>query len=248
MNLTLMKKNLIGKIVLVTGANRGIGKALVEKLSELGAKVIMVARNREKGKKVLREFSSKGFQIDLKIADLAMVSDINRLYKEISRKYNHLDILINNAAINIEDSGTKIETIDLNITEKIMKVNFRGVLLMCRNFIPLLKKAQLGRIINISSGIGRLSVERPNNYPSYPSYSISKTAVNAITKILDKELKGDNIMIFSVDPGWVKTDLGGPNAVLSVKEGIETPIYLATENPSKLNSGFFYFNKKVVEW
>ncbi len=126
-----------------------------------------------------------------------------------------------------------------------MDINLRGTILMCKYFIPLLKKSDSGRIINFSSGLGQLSFLRTG---PYPSYSISKTAVNAVTKILADELKNTKIMVFSVDPGWVKTDMGGPMAPLSIEEGIDTPVWLALAPEKELKSGYFYKERKIIEW
>jgi len=82
----------------------------------------------------------------------------------------------------------------------------------------------------------------------HSSYSISKTAVNAISKILTDELRNTNIIVNSVDPGWIRTDMGGPNAPLSTEEGIDTAIWLATEKPENIKSGYFYKERKIIEW
>jgi NAD(P)-dependent dehydrogenase (short-subunit alcohol dehydrogenase family) len=116
---------------------------------------------------------------------------------------------------------------------------------MCKELIPLLKKSQSGRIINFSSGLGQLSVPRMG---PFPAYSMSKTAVNALTKVLADEVKDSSIIVTSVDPGWVATDMGGPNAMLSIDEGIDTPFWLATAPASELHSGYFYKERKILDW
>ena len=126
-----------------------------------------------------------------------------------------------------------------------MNINLRGSLLMCSKFIPLIKKSESGRIVNFSSGLGELT---PDRMGPFPSYSISKTAVNMLTKFLAAELKDDNVIVNSVDPGWVKTDMGGPNAMMEIPEGIDTPIWLATADSSELKSGFFYKERKIIDW
>jgi len=234
-----------GKIIIITGANRGMGKSMTQKLAEMGATVYMVCRDEESGFTVENEFKASNLRVRLKIADLENVEDINTLVQEITEEQDHIDVLINNGAVNLEKATTRIENIPLEILERTMDINFRGTLLMSQKCIPLLKKSTSGRIINFSSGLGQLTVDKMDYYPGY---SISKTAVNAITKNLAYELKDTSVVVFSVDPGWVKTSLGGPDAPLSIDEGIRTPIFLATEPASNLKSGEFYKEKKILGW
>ncbi len=240
-----MIMNLKGKTIIITGANRGLGKAMTHKLAKSGAFVYMVCRDPETGSDVEQKFRDEGLNISLKIADLENIQDIDNLFNEIKEEKDYVDILINNAGVNLEDPDTRIENLDLNILERTMNINFRGVIYTCQKFLPLLKKSPEARIINFSSGLGQLTVPRMGYYPGY---SISKTAVNAITKNLANELIDTNIMVFSVDPGWVKTRLGGPEAPLEIEEGIDTAIYLATESVEKLQTGEFYKERQVLGW
>jgi NAD(P)-dependent dehydrogenase (short-subunit alcohol dehydrogenase family) len=116
---------------------------------------------------------------------------------------------------------------------------------MCKKFLPLLLKSKDARIINVSSSAGKLSGERQ---VYYPAYSISKTSLNALTKVLAHEVSKEGIMVFSVDPGWVRTELGGEEAPYSIEEGIDTAVYLVTEERAKLMSGSFYFQRQVIDW
>ncbi len=234
-----------GKTAVVTGANRGMGFAMSEKLAGLGAKVIMVCRSSKTGGEAVSKLKSKNLDVVLKTADVENPKDIEKLGREISEKFPLIDVLINNAGTNTEPGEVTIETIDIALFEKIININLRGTILMCKYFIPMLKKSASGRIINFSSGLAQLSVPRMG---PYPSYSISKTAVNAVTKLLADELKDTNILVFSTDPGWVKTDMGGPEAPLEIQEGIDTPIWLAIEDAGKLQSGYFYKERKILGW
>jgi len=234
-----------GKTAVITGANRGLGFAMSEKLASLGTKVIMVCRSQKTGEEAVSKLKSRNLDIILKTADVETPKDIEKLAGEISEKFPLIDVLINNAGVNSEPGEVTIETINIGLFEKIMNINLRGTILMCKYFIPMLKRAPSGRIINFSSGLAQLSVPRMG---PYPSYSISKTAVNAVTKLLADELKDTNVMVFSTDPGWVKTDMGGPEAPLNIQEGIDTPIWLATEDADKLQSGYFYKERKILGW
>jgi len=235
----------MGKIALITGATRGLGFAMSEKLATLGFKIIMACREEKTGKISYQKLKDKNLDVVFETCDVERISDIDNLYNSVSKKFDHLDVLINNAGINIEPPSTKIENIDLKLFEKIMNVNLRGSLYMCSKFITLLKKSKDARIINFASGLAQLSVPRMG---PYPSYSISKTAVNQLTWFLAEELKNTSVKVFSVDPGWVKTDMGGPNAMLEIEDGIDTPIWLATEDATKLKSGFFYKERKIIPW
>lgn len=236
---------MVDKIVVITGANRGIGYALSDELSGMGCTVIMVCRKKETGEPAFQKLQNLGRKVVLKIADVSNADQITALGKEVEAEFSHIDVLINNAAVNIDPENQGIENIDLDILETTLQTNVIGPVWMCRTFIPLLKKSKDGRIINFSSGLGQLTVPRMG---PFPAYSISKTAINALTKLADDELKDDNIMVVSLDPGWVKTDMGGPNAEMTIEEAIVTPVWLATGYRSEITSGEFYKEKKILGW
>lgn len=236
----------MNKTAIITGANRGLGKAMTENLAQKGFNVIMVCRDKTKALPVFSEFKDKGYAVELEIADMGNTDSIEAMAKRVKEHHSVIDVLINNAGINIEEyASTTIETIDLKTLQTTMNVNFYGIFWMCKMFVPLVKKSDDGRIINFSSGLGMLS--EPDMGP-FPAYSISKTAVNAITTKLSSELKESNVTVVSVDPGWVRTDLGGPEAELSIDEGIDTAIWLATAPANEIESGHFYKERKFLEW
>ncbi|MBY9006725.1 MAG: SDR family NAD(P)-dependent oxidoreductase [Candidatus Lokiarchaeota archaeon] len=238
-------KNLKGKTIIVTGANRGLGKAMTYAFAKMDAFVYMICRDPIMGKQVEKEFIDQGLNVGLKIADLEKIEDIGNVYNEIAAEKEYVDVLINNAGVNLEEPETRIENLDLNILKRTMDINFRGLLYTCQKFLYLLKNAPEARIINFSSGLGQLTVPRMGYYPGY---SISKTTVNALTKNLAYELKDTNVKVFSMDPGWIKTRLGGPEAPLEIEEGIDTTIYLVTEPAENLETGEFYKERKILGW
>jgi NAD(P)-dependent dehydrogenase (short-subunit alcohol dehydrogenase family) len=233
------------KIILITGATRGLGFAMSEKLASMGAKVIMACRDRKTGEKSYKTLKDRNLDVVFKLCDVEKTPDINIMYATVSKEFGHLDVLINNAGINCEPMTTTIETINLKIFEKIMNVNLRGTLWMISRFLPLLKVSDDARIINFSSGLSQLSVPRMG---PHISYSISKTAVNQLTWTFAEHLKDTKVKIFCVDPGWVKTDMGGQGAMLEIPQGIDTPVWLASEDADKLKSGYFYKERNILPW
>jgi NAD(P)-dependent dehydrogenase (short-subunit alcohol dehydrogenase family) len=203
-----------GKVALVTGANRGLGRALTQALAERGATVLMVCRDEDAGAEVEEELRASG-------------------------------LLVNCAGVNLDSAETTVENIPLAVLETTVAINFMGPFWMCKQFLPLLRQSPSGRIINFSSGIGRLTMDAMG---PYPAYSISKTAINALTKTLASEVAGTGIIVVAVDPGWARTDMGGPDAPLSIEEGIDTPLWLATADASELQSGRLYHLRKAVSW
>lgn len=233
------------KIAIITGANRGLGKALCEKLAQDGIYILLVSRNKQKTLPVLESIKKMGGDGIIKECDISSTTDIERFAAEVSQEFAVIDILINCAAINIDGPVVSIETMSLELMQQTLATNFYGTLWMCKHIVPLLRKSKDARIINFSSGLGQLSVPRMGNMPAY---SMSKTIVNAITKNLAEEVKDSNIIVTSVDPGWVLTDMGGPNAMLTIPEGIDTPYWLATTDSKNIISGEFYKERKILGW
>jgi NAD(P)-dependent dehydrogenase (short-subunit alcohol dehydrogenase family) len=205
----------------------------------------MVCRDVAAGQSAEEVLRDEGLDVSLFVADLESVPDIERLREDVEALFDRVDVLANCAGVNLDDEETTIEDLSLGVLTRTMNVNFRAPLWMCRSFIPLLRESESGRIINFTSGLGRLSVSRMG---PYPAYSISKTALNGLTRTLAAELADTDIMVFSVDPGWVRTDMGGPEAPLSVEEGIQTPLWLATADAEELESGCLYHRKEIVSW
>ena len=241
-----MVKNLDKKIALVTGANRGIGFEITRQLAKIGTLTILSSRNKTKGLVAQKKLQDEGLDIVYHQLDVTDSSSIHELVNFIKKEYGSLDILINNAGIVIDKEDSEDASIfhsKLDSIRKTMETNVYGPLLLCKEFIPLMKKNNFGRIVNISSGMGQLSEMNGN----YAGYRLSKVSLNALTKIFAEEIKGINILINSMCPGWVRTDMGGPNATRSTAEGAETAIWLATL-PDSGPSGGFFRDKKQIAW
>ena len=229
------------KVALVTGANQGIGLACVEELLEKGFKVILTARDEEKGQKAFKRFESNGkcFFHQLDIRDN---SSIKKVKEYIESEFGRLNILVNNAAINYD---TWQNVLDANLEEvsDTLDANLMGAWRVSQAFIPLMKRNGSGNIVNVSSGAGNLSSQNG----STPAYSMSKLALNALTMQLSSALRKDKILVNSVCPGWVRTSMGGLAAPRSANSAAKSIISIALlEDISK--SGNFYRDEEIIEW
>lgn len=134
------------------------------------------------------------------------------------------------------------ENVPLENVKRIMETNFYGAWRMIQAFVPLLQKSENGRIINVSSGMGELI----SLSGEYPGYSLSKASLNALTMMFSNELKGKGISVNAMCPGWVKTDMGGPDAPRTVNQGADTAVWLATEK--EIPNGKFFRDREEINW
>lgn len=236
-----MKPRFDKKIALVTGANRGIGFETSKQLSQLGLKVILTARDRTKGEHAAKELTDQGLDVVFHKLDVADKENIVSVYNAIEKNFLHLDVLVNNAAI-LYDSYQSTINADLDIVNQALETNLYGPWLLCQAFIPLMKRNNYGRIVNVSSGAGSLHYMNGGA----PAYGISKVALNALTKKLASELSGTNILVNSVDPGWVATDMGGKGG-RPVEEGAKGVVW-ACLLPDNGPSGGFFYDGQVEPW
>jgi NAD(P)-dependent dehydrogenase (short-subunit alcohol dehydrogenase family) len=234
----MLEKNLIA---LVTGANRGIGKQIALELAKAGAFVIVGARNEEEGLATRDLILRNGGRAEHFALDVSKEKSLLALQDFIMGSYGRLDILVNNAGIFL-DNGEFVNTSmeELNAT---LQTNVAGPLRLIQLFLPSMIQNNFGRIVNVSSGMGQLS----DMGSGYPAYRISKTAINAITRIAAQETSGKNIKVNSVCPGWVKTDMGGPNANRSIEKGAESIVWAALL-PDDAPTGKFFRDKQEIDW
>jgi len=230
------------KVALVTGGNRGIGLEVCRQLLKLDCKVVLASRNTSRGEEAYDKLSKEGLKPEIIKLDVLEDEDISGALRFIYEKFNQLDVLVNNAGVFI-DRDREAVNIDADVIKRTMDVNFFGVLKLTQKFIPLMKKNNFGHIINVSSNLGALS----KMAGGHPAYRISKASLNALTLILASELKGSNIMVNAMSPGWVRTDMGGYNANRSVEKGAETIVWLASRKKG-FASGRFFMDKELIEW
>jgi NAD(P)-dependent dehydrogenase (short-subunit alcohol dehydrogenase family) len=186
----------------------------------------------------IRKDYKKAWFHQLDVSEEQSIADVVTYFEENCER---LDVLINNAAI-LHDQNHASVQVSLPDMRETMETNLYGPMMVTRAVIPFLKKSDDPRVINISSTMGQLSTMGAG----YGAYRISKTALNALTVIQSKELARDGIKVNSMCPGWVKTEMGGPNAIRSLEEGAETAVWLATS--SNVPSGKFFKDKKEIPW
>ncbi|MFN7117740.1 MAG: SDR family NAD(P)-dependent oxidoreductase [Saprospiraceae bacterium] len=226
---------------LITGANRGIGKEIAWQLGKRGFQVFIGARSEASSREVVADFQQHDIHVGFLAIDVADAASISAAYENLKDQVNKLDVLVNNAGILLDEGAPLLQT-SLEDIHKTLAINTIGPLLVTQIFAPLLHSGS--RVVNVSSGAGAICGGM-GNYA--PVYSISKTALNAVTCQLAHALKAKGVVVNAVCPGWVRTDMGGPHASRSVEKGAETPVWLATEAPANL-TGKFFRDKKEISW
>ena len=189
-------------IVLVTGANRGLGKEVSRQLAEQNHIVLLTARSLEKATATVVELGHPNLMPAQ--LDVTNQGSISALYELVKQQFGRLDILINNAAINY-DTWQHATDADMGTVQETFETNVFGAWRLTQTFLPLLRQSSHPRIVNVSSGAGALNGMRGGT----PAYSMTKASLNALTLMLADELRGDNFLVNAVCPGWVATDMGG---------------------------------------
>jgi NAD(P)-dependent dehydrogenase (short-subunit alcohol dehydrogenase family) len=241
---------MITRVALVTGANRGIGFEIARQLALKKMKVLMGARNDERGTEARNRLADQGLDVHLIRIDVTDPTSMQAAVGRIKDEFGRLDVLVNNAGIMI-DPETRLLELSVALFQNTLETNAFGPLLLSQACVPIMKANHYGRIVNMSSTMGSLS-EIANPDSSYgqlpsPGYRLSKTLLNAITVLLAKELRDTNILVNSACPGWVHTEMGGNQAPLSPNQGAATPIWLATL-PDDGPTGGFFREQQPIPW
>lgn len=234
------------RIALVTGGNKGIGFEIVRQLARQGILVLLGARDEGRGKEAARQLRDEQLDVQFVLLDQTKPETIAAAAAQIEQRYGQLDILVNNAGI-LLDQGTPTSQLNDEALERTLETNVRGVIRVTLALLPLLQRSPAGRIVNISSSGGSLTQQSEGAWNFAPAYQMSKTTLNAFTVMLAQELKTTPIKVNSACPGWVKTDMGGPNAPGTTVEGADTPVWLATL-PADGPTGGFFSSRRPVPW
>ncbi|MGD0165952.1 MAG: SDR family NAD(P)-dependent oxidoreductase [Gaiellaceae bacterium] len=228
------------RVALVTGGNRGIGFEVCHQLGRLGYSVLLGARDLTQGEKAAGSLRGEGLNVASLKLDVTSEEDVERL-AELER----VDALVNNAGIAPDRAHP--DTSALHVPAGLVRLGFEtntlGPYRVCQQIVPIMQRHGYGRIVNVATGMAQLAEMNGRS----PGYRLSKTALNALTRVLADELRGMNILVNSVDPGWVKTDIGGRSAPLSPAEGADTIVWAATL-PDVGPTGGFFKEKKSIPW
>jgi NAD(P)-dependent dehydrogenase (short-subunit alcohol dehydrogenase family) len=218
------------RIALVTGANRGIGFEGCRQLKDKGLWVILTTRDGDQGLA-----QAKSLEVNFHPLDVTDQASVERLKTWVLETHGHLDVLVNNAALNHDADAADVMTHPAEMFRTTLETNTFGPLRLCQAFIPMMIVHGYGRVVNVSSGMGQLA-DMGN---AAPAYAVSKTALNALTRIFADAARGHNVLVNAVDPGWVCTAMGGPSATRSVGEGAKGIIWAATLPDGGPTGGFF---------
>ncbi len=231
------------KVALITGANRGIGFEIAKQLGRLGITVLVGARDRERGKTAADQLIKEGIEASTVILDVTDEKSVKLAAETIARDYGHLDILVNNAGIS-HDNGRKPSEMPLQAMRETYETNVFGVVNVTNAMLPLLRKSEMGRIVNISSSMGSLTSAANPTSPSAMlnllAYDSSKAALNSITLEYAKELRQTPIKINAADPGYVFGDR-------TAADGAKAAVRLATL-PNDGSSGTFQNENGIIAW
>jgi NAD(P)-dependent dehydrogenase (short-subunit alcohol dehydrogenase family) len=217
------------KIALVTGGNKGIGFEIVRGLLQAGCRVYLGAREAAKGQQAVAELAAEGDVHFLEV-DLANQATLDAAAAHLQREEGHLDILVNNAGINVPSDGLA-STAAVRSVEQALQTNFIGTLTATQTFLPLVKQAAAGRIVNVSSPLGSLTLSGQNDW-GLLGYSASKAALNMLTAQLAYELRDTTIKVNSAAPGYTATDLNGFAGTDTPAQGAAEAIRLALLPPN----------------
>jgi NAD(P)-dependent dehydrogenase (short-subunit alcohol dehydrogenase family) len=230
-----------GTLTLVTGANRGLGLEVCRQLSAAGWEVILTARDADKAQAAAEGLARDGLTVLPRQLDVADEASVWRLARELADQIERIDVLINNAGI-LYDTWQSAADADLEVVREAFETNTLGAWRTCQALLPMMRRSPHPRIVNVSSGAGAMA----EMAGGHPAYRTSKTALNALTRMLAAELRGDGFLVNSVCPGWVATDMGGPGG-RPLAEGAASIVWAATL-PADGPTGGFFRNGRPIDW
>ena len=235
------------RTALVTGANRGLGLETSRQLARLGLRVVVAARDADKAEAAAEMLRGEGLDVVSHQLDVANAESCARL-----GALGPVDVLVNNAAVMAESDENPLaagllsrSALDVapDVLLAAFETNTLGAYRVTQVLAPEMRSRGYGRIVNVSSGLGQLN----DMGAGFPAYRVSKAGLNALTRIFASEFRGHGVLVNSVCPGWVRTDMGGPQAQLGPEQGTETIVWAATL-PDNGPTGSFFRNKQTIPW
>ncbi len=238
------------KVALISGANKGIGLETARQLGKQGVTILLGARDLAKGEAAAAELKKEGIDARAVKLDVVDAADHAAVAKLIEKEFGALDILVNNAGVTFEGFGSNEPSkTPLDVLRKTLETNFFAVVALTQTLLPLVRKSEAGRIVNVSSILGSLSLQATEGSPIYDfkafAYDTSKAALNSFTIHLAHELKGTKIKVNSAHPGWVKTDMGTDAAPMEIVDGAKTEVELATLAANGPTGGYFHLGEAL---
>ena len=206
-------------------------------------RVFLTARNDSQGRAAAEKLRAEGLDVDFHVLDVTNEESVRTFAGWLEATCKRCDVLVNNAGILADPRGSRVLDSRVGTWRETLDTNLIGPLLLIQALAPLMRRNGYGRIVNVSSGQGQLA----DMGPGTPAYRVSKAALNALTRTLAAELKGGGILVNSMCPGWVRTDMGGAGAPRTVEQGADTAVWLATL-PGDGPSGGFFRDRKAIAW
>lgn len=239
-------KDQTGRVALVTGANRGLGFEACRQLAQCGFHVILTSRDRQRGLEAASVLGAEGLDVTCHTLDVTNLEHVAAVHDAVLDEYGRLDVLVNNAGVSIDPQGATILDVPIEIMDQTLNVNCYGALHMIRAFVPVMKAHDYGRIVNVSSLGGLLSLMFTLR-GGMAAYRLSKAALNAVTRLTAGAVKDYDIKVNAVCPGPIRTRMGGPHARRTPMQEAETIVWLATL-PRSGPSGKLYKDRERLHW
>ena len=234
------------RVAVVTGGNRGIGFEICRQLARTGLQVVLTGRDPARAEEASRLLRGEGLDVAAHSLDVTKDESVAGLEQTVRDRYGRIDVLVNNAGISVDQMRGIRSILDgpvIDALRETRETNLVGPLRLCRALVPFMKQAGYGRVVNVSSQLGSLS----SMGTGYETYRITKSALNAVTRILAAELQGTGVLVNSACPGWVRTDMGGPGAPRTPEQGADTIVWLATL-PADGPTGGYFQDRKPLPW
>ena len=244
-------RGFMAKVVLITGANKGIGFEVARQLGRVGFKVLLGARDAARGEESAAKLRAEGLEVRFVAADLNNAAEsATQLAKQIQSEFGHLDVLVNNAGVFLKDDGHASD-VSIETLRSTFETNFFGTVAFTQPLLPLLRAAESARIINVSSGLGSIAINGDPNTPYYDAkvlaYNASKAALNMFTVDLAYDLRDTKIKVNSVCPGFTATDLNNHTGHQTIEEGAIAIVRVA-QLPDDGSTASFIHKDGTYSW